>query len=131
MKAEGIMMGALSLFFLVVTPVYWFMSYDPTGTTALILTTCLGLLVTFYTLMVARRTGPRPEDRQDAEIAEGAGEVGFFSPYSWWPLWCALSLSVVGLGIVFGWWLFLIGAGFGVVALLGFVFEYYRGEHAH
>jgi hypothetical protein len=35
------------------------------------------------------------------------------------------------LGIIFGWWLFIIGVGFGSVALSGFVFEYYRGEHAH
>ena len=36
---------------------------------------------------------PRPEDRKDGEIADGAGELGFFPPYSWWPLWCALTLA--------------------------------------
>ena len=131
MKAEGFIFAILAVFFAVITPIYWFMSHDPTGTSALVLTTLLALLVGFYALLTARRIGPRPEDRKDAEIEEGAGELGFFSPHSWWPLFCALSLSVVVLGIVFGWWLFIIGAGFGVVSVLGFVFEYYRGEHAH
>jgi hypothetical protein len=35
------------------------------------------------------------------------------------------------LGVVIGWWLVIIGATLGVVALTGWVFEYYRGEHAH
>jgi hypothetical protein len=29
------------------------------------------------------------------------------------------------------WWLVVIGFGLGGLALSGFVFEYYRGEHAH
>jgi hypothetical protein len=74
---------------------------------------------------------PRPEDRKEAEIAEGAGELGFFPPYSWWPLWCALALAMIVLGVVIGWWLVIIGGVFGVLALQGLIFEYYRGEHAH
>jgi len=73
----------------------------------------------------------RPEDRKEAEIVEGAGELGFFPPYSWWPLWCAGTLAVIVLGIVFGWWLFIVGTGLGIVTLSGWVFEYYRGDHAH
>jgi hypothetical protein len=130
-KVEGILIAILTVFFAVVTPVYWFVSHEITGTAALILTTLLGALIAFYLLMIARRMDARPEDRDDAEIAEGAGELGFFSPYSWWPLWCGASFAIAVLGIAVGWWLFIIGAGFGVVALLGFVFEYYRGEHAH
>lgn len=132
MKAEGWLFGGLALFFAIVTPIYWYSSYDPTGTSALVLTFCLTGLVAFYVVVTGRRLQePRPEDRGDAEIAEGAGELGFFSPYSWWPLYCALSLATVMLGIIFGWWLFLIGVGFGIVSVLGMVFEYYRGEHAH
>jgi hypothetical protein len=29
------------------------------------------------------------------------------------------------------WWLFIIGGVLGMVTLCGWVFEYYRGEHAH
>lgn len=131
MKTGGLIMASLSAFFIIVAPVYWFMSEDPTGTTALVLTLCLTLFITLYLLLVARRTGQGPEDNEDAEVSEGAGELGFFSPYSWWPLWSALTFAVIGLGVVLGWWLAIIGAGFLVVAVLGWVFEYYRGAHAH
>ena len=47
-------------------------------------------MVTLYLGFHAARMDPRPEDRKDGEIADGAGELGFFPPYSWWPLWCAL-----------------------------------------
>jgi hypothetical protein len=46
-------------------------------------------------------------------------------------LFCGLALVVCVLGVVFGWWLFIIGVGLGSVTLTGFIFEYYRGEHAH
>ncbi len=131
MKAESWIFGSVAGFFLVVTPLYWFMSGDHTGTTALAMTFLLAALITFYLGFHARRMEPRPEDRREGEIAEGAGELGFFPPYSWWPLWCALCLAAMVLGVVIGWWLFIIGAGFGVVALSGLIFEYYRGDHAH
>ncbi|HEX6329227.1 MAG TPA: cytochrome c oxidase subunit 4 [Jiangellaceae bacterium] len=131
MKVEGLIFVVVAVFFLIVTPIYWFMSEDPTGTTALTLTFGLGALVSFYLLTTSRKVHPRPEDRQDGEIEELAGEYGFFSPYSWWPLACAASAAVVFSGLIFGWWLFLIGAAMAVIAVNGMVYEYYRGEHAH
>jgi len=130
-KVEAWIFGANAIFFVVITPIYWLMSSDWTGTSALFMTAALALLVTFYLGFTARRMEPRPEDRAEAEIVEGAGELGFFPPYSWQPLYCALALAVCVLGVVFGWWLFLIGVGAGSVALSTFVLEYYRGEHAH
>jgi uncharacterized membrane protein len=35
------------------------------------------------------------------------------------------------LGPVFGWWLMFLGLSFGGVALTGWVYEFYRGDHAH
>ena len=82
--------------------------------------------------LLPHRTAPRPEDRKDAEIAEGAGELGFFPPFSWWPLWCGLTAAVLVFSVAMGtWWLFIIGTVFGAIALSGWVFEYYRGLHAH
>ena len=131
MKAETWIFGICAIFFIVVTPIYWFMSGDQTGTTALVMTILLAALITFYLGFHARRMEPRPEDRQEGEIAEGAGELGFFPPYSWWPLWCSMCLAAIVLGLIIGWWLFIIGVVFGVVALSGLIFEYYRGVHAH
>jgi hypothetical protein len=131
MKNETWMFGICTIFFVLVAPAYWFISGDPTGTTALVMTTLLVALITFYLGFHARRMEPRPEDRKEGEIAEGAGELGFFPPYSWWPLWCAMCLATMVLGVAVGWWLFIIGTALGAVALCGLIFEYYRGEHAH
>lgn len=131
MRVEGLIFVVVMLFFLVVTPIYWIMSEDPTGTTALALTFGLAGLVSFYLLITSRKVYPRPEDKPDGEIEELAGEYGFFSPHSWWPLACAGSAAVVFLGLVFGWWLFIIGAGMGIIAVMGMVFEHYRGDFAH
>lgn len=131
MKAEAWIFGFNAIFFALVTPTYWFVSGDPTGTAALTMATGLATLVTFYLGFHAKKMDPRPEDVRDAEVVDGAGELGFFPPYSWWPLWCALTLTVCVLGVVFGWWLFIIGLGALSIALIGWVFEFYRGEHAH
>ncbi len=133
MKAEAWIFGATTIFVAVVAPLYWFMSNDWTGTTALVMTALLTGMVTAYLGYHAKQMDEgRPEDRSEAEIADGAGELGFFPPYSWWPLWCALPLAVMAYSVALtAWWLFIIGATLGAVALCGWVFEYYRGEHAH
>ena len=132
MRQEAWIFGACAMFFVLVTPAYWFIAGDPTGTAALTMTTLLAALVAFYLGFHASKMEPRPEDRIDGEIADGAGELGFFPPYSWWPLWCASTAAVMVFAVAMQtWWLFIIGAVFGVLALSGWVFEYYRGEHAH
>lgn len=131
MKAEAWIFIICTVFFVPIAPAYWFITSDPTGTAALVMTALLTALVSLYLGFHARQMEPRPEDRLDAEIVEGAGELGFFPPYSWWPLWCGLTLSMIVLGVVIGWWLVAIGVIFGIAALQGLVFEYYRGNHAH
>ena len=131
MKAETWIFAVNAAFFALVAPAYWFLSYDPTGTAALVMTALLTLLVTFYLGFHASKMEPRPEDLKDAEIADGAGELGFFPPYSWWPLWVAAAVAVCALGVVFGWWLLVIGVGLLSIAISGWIFEYYIGEHAH
>jgi hypothetical protein len=131
-KVEAWIFAITTAFFVVVSPAYWLIAGDWTGTSALVMTTLLAAMVTLYLGFHAAKMEPRPEDRKDAEISDGAGELGFFPPYSWWPLWCAASLGVIVYGVAIGaWWLVIIGFGLGAVALTGWVFEYYRGEHAH
>ena len=132
MRAEAWIFAATTVFFVIVSPSYWFATGDWTGTSALTMTTLLAAMVTVYLGFHAARMDPRPEDRKAAEIADGAGELGFFPPYSWWPLWCALTLGVIVYGVALGaWWLVIIGGGLGTLALSGLIFEYYRGVHAH
>jgi hypothetical protein len=131
MKSETWIFVTTTIFFVLVAPAYWLITGDWTGTSALTMSALLVGMVSLYLGFHAARMEPRPEDRKDGEIADGAGELGFFPPYSWWPLWCGLTLAVCVLGVVIGWWLFIIGAALGVLALQGWIFEYYRGEHAH
>lgn len=98
------------------------------GLAALILSGgLLGISGSFF-WFVSRRIDPRPEDRGDAEIAEAAGDLGFFSPGSYWPLGLAGAATVIGTGLAFVQiWLVIIG----VLALFftvgGLLFEYYIG----
>jgi hypothetical protein len=127
-KVEGLLFAMISAFLLSITIVYWLLSRDPTGTTALGLSGGLALIIAFYLLMTTHRmVGPRPEDRPDAEIAEGAGEVGFFAPHSWWPLAAAFAFILVGSGLIFGTFMLIIGLGAIAVAVVGFTFEFYLG----
>lgn len=101
------------------------------GIPALFLTAGLAGLIAFYLNYTARHIDPRPEDDPWGEISENSGELGEFAPQSWWPLPLALGAGIVFMGLAAGWWLVYIGAAFSIVALVGWVFEFYRGEHAH
>jgi 4-hydroxybenzoate polyprenyltransferase len=136
-RVEAWIFGSLTIFFALVTPAYWLITMDAsgtpeiTGTVALILTFFLSFMITAYFGLVAQRIDPRPEDKKVGEIAEGAGELGFFAPHSKWPLFVSLTFVLVALAPVFGWWLAILGFGFGAVTLSGLIYEFYRGDHAH
>jgi hypothetical protein len=98
------------------------------GTVALILSGLLTVMAGGYFWFVSRRIDLRPEDRLDAEIEDGAGEIGFFSPGSYYPFGLALCALITGLGLVF-WqvWLIAFGAIAVIFAAAGLLFEYYTG----
>jgi Cytochrome c oxidase subunit IV len=131
MKFEGSLFIGCAIFFGAADIVYWYFSKDPTGTTALALSVALAFLTGFYLLFTGRRLPERPEDSPDGEIEQGTGELGFFSPHSWWPLYVGLAAALSALGVAIGWWLFLIGLLALFLTTIGFVFEYYRGVYAH
>jgi len=138
MKSEAWMFAACAVFMVLVTPAYWFVTSasqnggDWTGTSALVMCTLLLLMISLYIGFHAKRMDARPEDRQDGEIADGAGELGFFPPFSWWPLWTALCLSASVFAVAMAaWWLLIIAAVVGFIALAGWNFEYYRGNFKH
>jgi hypothetical protein len=131
MRVEGSLFMGCAVFFGASDYVYWYFSHDPTGSTALAIAVGLAFLIGFYVLFTGRRLPPRPEDEPSGEIYQGTGELGFFSPHSWWPLFLALASGLAAVGVAIGWWLFLIGMLMVVLAAIGFVFEYYRGHYAH
>jgi hypothetical protein len=102
------------------------------GTIGLLLAGAASALIAFFVGRIhSTQGGELPEDRVDAHIDDGEAEQGFFSPWSWWPVTLAASLALVFLGLAVGFWVAFIGAGFLVISLVGWVFEYYRGNFAH
>jgi Cytochrome c oxidase subunit IV len=100
------------------------------GVTGLVLTGGLALIVGSYFWFVSRRIDPRPEDRLDADIAEGAGELGFFSPGSYWPVGLAFAAAIGGLGLAFSeYWILALGLIGVLIAAGGMLFEYYTRGH--
>ncbi|WP_026818424.1 cytochrome c oxidase subunit 4 [Arthrobacter castelli] len=133
MKVETYIFGLGIFFFLPASIVYGFMTgwAEWVGIVGLLLITGLCAMIGFYLGFTGRRVGARPEDRMDGEIHEGAGEQGHFSPWSWWPLALGMGAAMGFLGLAVGWWIVYIGSGFTVIALIGWVYEYSRGSHAH
>jgi hypothetical protein len=132
-KVETWLFGAGAFFFTPIAIVYGFITSwkEPLGVTALLLTGSLGLLIGSYFWVTSRRIDPRPEDNPNGEVSMGAGDQGLFAPFSYWPLALALGCAVVFAGLAIGWWLMFIGLGVTAVALIGWVFEFYLGDHAH
>src|ERR1700746_1195671 len=131
MKVEGWLFLGAGIFFAGTDGVYWYTSKEVTGTTALALAVGLAILTGFYVLFTGRRLPASPETADHGEIEQGTGEIGFFSPHSWWPLFMGLAAATAALGLAIGWLLVLIGMCLTVFASIGFVFEYYRGNFSH
>jgi len=131
------MMWLLAVFFLAVAVLYtvWaVISYghpEWVGTVTLVLAASLGAFLGFY-LGRARKAqgGELPEDRLDANIEDGDSEMGHYSPWSWWPIALAGSLAITFLGLAAGLWIIFIGVPLIVVTLVGWIYEYYRGNFA-
>jgi len=139
MRIESRLFEFVASFFLVVGVTYAVLTakfatggVEWAGTTALMLTGAMAMIVATFFRFVARRLDTRPEDYEAAEISDGAGELGFFSPHSWWPILIALSFSVVAVGLAL-WlpWLFSAGIIFVIASAGGLVFEYYIGPEKH
>ena len=132
MKAEALVFNGLALFFFVSAVVYGIWSTEPIGTTALALSGGLCVIIGGFFWFVSRRIDLRPEDRNEAEIAEGAGDLGFFSPGSYWPVTLAAAATLAAAGMAFFYvWLIIIGAAAIMFSIGGLLFEYYHAPAGH
>ena len=125
MKANWKLFSGLSIFYVAMAVIYYVVGGEAVGITGMILAACLAGMVGFYLWFTQKRIGfDIPSDNLDAEIADDAGELGFYSPHSWWPRPVALSATAMGLGLIIGWWLTLISLGALVISIIGMVTEY-------
>ena len=139
MKSEYKVFGIVTAFLFVACAVYWVWSNadlggpDYVGVVALALSGLLCAMCGGYFWFVSLRIDPRPEDRHDAEVSDGAGEVGFFSPGSYWPFGIGLAALTAAVGLAF-WevWVIIIGLGGCIVGGAALIVEYYTGtRRAH
>jgi hypothetical protein len=125
MKVNYRLFLGLAIFYVIVTGVYYYIGGEPVGIACMALSSLLAAMVGYYVWFTNRRIGVTlPEDNELGEIADSAGELGFYSPHSWWPLPVAASMFAAGLGLIIGWWLTLLAIGALVVSIIGFVTEY-------
>ncbi|MFE9728179.1 cytochrome c oxidase subunit 4 [Streptomyces sp. NPDC005794] len=129
MKIQGKLFIWLSVFMLAMAVTYGVWSKEPVGTTALVLSFGLTLMIGFYLAFTANRVDAMAQDNKEADVADEAGEVGFFSPHSWQPLSLAIGGAFLFMAVIFGWWLAYFSAPLLLIGLFGWVFEYYRGEN--
>ena len=117
---ERVLLGS-ALFAAVVAAIYWFVSYESAGT-AMLLTMTTGLAIAAVYLALARRGTPVPADRPEARPSDARGEtVGVFAAHSAWPAVLALGCAVGLTGLLYGWWLAVLGAAGVTLALVGLV----------
>ncbi|OZM79867.1 cytochrome c oxidase subunit 4 [Pseudonocardia sp. MH-G8] len=132
MKVESRIFEIIMVFFFIVAIVYAVLAREPVGTAGLFLTGGLALIIGGYFRFVSRRLEERPEDNPEAEVSDGAGDVGFFSPGSYWPIAVAGSAALVGIGLAFFYvWLLVIAGVLLLMAVGGLVFEYHIRPAEH
>jgi hypothetical protein len=133
----------LSGFFLLIGIVYiawniiaqpepnWYNRIEWVGAVALVFSALMAALVAWYLQRVHHSQGGElPEDILTADVDDGDPELGEFSPWSWWPIVLAFSAALAFVGLAVGTWLVPIGFGIFLVAIVGWVYEYYRGYFA-
>jgi Cytochrome c oxidase subunit IV len=128
-RVEAMLLLFLGVFFGIVGIVYWFWSYEQAGTAMLVGTSLLGFLPGGYYFFWHRRMGQRVEDRDDASIAEGAGDINSFPSTSIWPFVLGMGAFLTLLSLVFGIWLIFPGISLILTALVGVTAESRRGGH--
>jgi hypothetical protein len=135
MKIEGRIFTVIAVFCFLMAVVYGIAtkigtgSVEPVGVVGLLLTGGLCVIVGTYFAFVARRLDGRPEDNPDAEVSDGAGEVGFFSPGSYWPIGIAFAGALGALSFAFfQTWLIVVAVIVILFMVSGLVFEYHAGQ---
>jgi hypothetical protein len=137
MRLNAVIFWVLSLFFGLCAVAYAVWSLLDTGDlewVGIVGLSLLSVMAAFLGFYMQRsynaQGGEVPEDRLDANIDDGDPELGFFSPWSWWPIGLAASAALGFLGLAAGYWITFVGVALFLVMIVGWVYEYYRGNFA-
>jgi hypothetical protein len=133
MKTAAIIFGSGIFFFVPVGIIYGILTdfQEMVGFPGLLGLGLMSAMIGVYIWMQNRSTGRIPSDDLDGEISDEAYEYGFYSPWSWWPIFLAAGAGMVFAGVAIGWWITPFGGVLALIGLVGLVYEYDRGDHAH
>ncbi|QIM16483.1 cytochrome c oxidase subunit 4 [Leucobacter insecticola] len=139
MKSNIVIFWILTAYFVVISTVYtlWNIALHDriewAGSITILLSAGLtGFIASYLALTKKKQGGVLVEDIETADIDDGDPELGEFSPWSWWPLFLGFAIAVVVLGLCIGFnfWLSFLGLPLVIVAVVGWIYEYYRGNFA-
>jgi hypothetical protein len=137
MKTNIAVLWVLAVYFIVLTAVYTVWAVIDTGVIEWIGSIAIGLsgvlamfIAFFLQVQLKNQGGVLPEDRLDADVDDGDPEIGFYSPWSWWPVMLAAGAGVAMLGFSVGIWVAFYAIPLVLVSLIGWTYEYYRGYFA-
>jgi hypothetical protein len=133
-----------AIYTLTITVIYWFLSYEIAGSTLLL---SLGLAAIFFVVVGVvmirhAKEDPTPGDARPGNVVqrtlgfdepEGEGvraplalEDDMIPSSSIWPLTTAIAALLLGLGLIYGGWMWGPGAVLATVALWGWVTQLYE-----
>jgi hypothetical protein len=134
MSDDAALLLRVGVFGLVAGAVYWFLSYEPLGTVALLL---LGVGPGFAGLFIVQhnRSAGYRQDRHDmirrfAGMPHGdppgpksleGGDIAVLPMPSLWPFTASLGVTVAGSGLIFGLWLVILGLAVALYSGWGWV----------
>jgi hypothetical protein len=134
MKTNIAVLYVLAAYFVVLTAVYTVWAHiewgytEWVGSIAIALSGVLSMFIAFYLQIQNKNQGGLlPEDRLDAEIDDGEPELGYFSPWSWWPVSLAAGAALAMVGMSVGVWVAFYALPLVLIGLVGWTYEYYRG----
>jgi hypothetical protein len=111
---------ALTVFFVVLAVIYWFVSdYEWAGSVLLLLSAGLSVVVGGFLVLVDRHGGLREE----LEVADYDDPALFLPHASLRPFWMGLGCILLASGLALGIWLMLPGAVLLAIGAIGMVEE--------
>ena len=112
MKSSAKIFYGLTVFMGIMAVIYILATRNVSDTgSVLALAAGLTLMLGAYFHFTERRIDILPQDWEEAEIEDGAGMLGFFSPGSIWPFVMCVGIGIMGYAIAFmAYWLLLLGA---------------------
>lgn len=125
MTTTGKIMLGIAAFILLISAVYWFLSYEHAGSVLLLLSSGLLLITGSYLVVATRKMSEPvegPDEADEAAPASGGEHEEYLPHASIWPLGVGAGSVVLANGLALGLWAIVPGT----IILAASVFGYAR-----